>query len=41
MAQDEARVLKHGYVGTEHLLLGLLRVEEGVATRVLGRATRR
>jgi ATP-dependent Clp protease ATP-binding subunit ClpA len=35
LAQDEARVLKHGYIGTEHLLLGLLREEEGVAAQVL------
>ena len=35
LAQDEARRLRHGYVGTEHLLLGLLRDEEGVAARVL------
>jgi ATP-dependent Clp protease ATP-binding subunit ClpA len=34
-AQDEARVLKHNYIGTEHLLLGLLHEEEGVAARVL------
>ena len=35
-AQDEARALKHNYIGTEHLLLGLLREEESVAARVLG-----
>ncbi len=34
-AQEEARALKHNYIGTEHLLLGLLREEEGVAARVL------
>jgi ATP-dependent Clp protease ATP-binding subunit ClpC len=34
-AQDEARVLNHNYIGTEHLLLGLLREEEGLAARVL------
>jgi hypothetical protein len=34
-AQEEARRLKHDYVGTEHLLLGLLREEEGRAARVL------
>ncbi|MFY9427888.1 MAG: ATP-dependent Clp protease ATP-binding subunit [bacterium] len=32
---DEARQLGHNYVGTEHLLLGLIREEEGVAARVL------
>jgi ATP-dependent Clp protease ATP-binding subunit ClpA len=36
LAQDEARGLKHNYIGTEHLLLGLLREEEGLAARVLG-----
>jgi ATP-dependent Clp protease ATP-binding subunit ClpC len=36
LAQDESRTLKHNYVGTEHLLLGLLREDEGVAARVLG-----
>jgi ATP-dependent Clp protease ATP-binding subunit ClpC len=35
LAQDEARALKHNYIGTEHLLLGLLREEEGPAARVL------
>src|SRR5687767_3699777 len=35
VAQDEARALKHDYIGTEHLLLGLLREEEGLAARVL------
>jgi ClpA/ClpB-like protein len=35
LAQEEARSLKHDYIGTEHLLLGLLRVEEGMAARVL------
>ena len=34
-AQDEARALKHNYIGTEHILLGLLREEEGLAARVL------
>ena len=34
-AQDEARGLRHDYLGTEHLLLGVLRVEEGCAARVL------
>src|SRR5207253_7748519 len=35
LAQEEARALKHNYIGTEHLLLGLLREEKGVAARVL------
>src|SRR5688572_31497914 len=34
-AIEEARNLNHNYVGTEHLLLGLLREEEGVAAQVL------
>jgi hypothetical protein len=34
-AQDEARSLGHNYLGTEHLLLGLLREREGLAARVL------
>src|SRR5438128_3388442 len=36
LAQDEARALRHNYIGTEHLLLGLIREEEGLAARVLG-----
>ena len=35
LAQDEARALKHNRIGTEHLLLGLLRDEEGIAARAL------
>src|ERR1700675_2295674 len=35
LAQDEARRLNHNYIGTEHILLGLLREEEGLAARVL------
>jgi ATP-dependent Clp protease ATP-binding subunit ClpC len=35
LAQEEARQLKHNYIGTEHILLGLLREEEGLAARVL------
>jgi ATP-dependent Clp protease ATP-binding subunit ClpC len=35
LAQDEARSLRHNFIGTEHLLLGLLREEEGIAARVL------
>jgi ATP-dependent Clp protease ATP-binding subunit ClpC len=34
-AQDEARSLNHNYIGTEHLLLGLLREQNGLAARVL------
>jgi ATP-dependent Clp protease ATP-binding subunit ClpC len=35
LAEDEARALKHNYIGTEHVLLGLLREEEGDAAHVL------
>jgi ATP-dependent Clp protease ATP-binding subunit ClpC len=35
LAQDEARSLNHDYIGTEHILLGLLREEQGLAARVL------
>ena len=35
LAQEEARGLKHDHIGTEHILLGLLREEEGLAGRVL------
>jgi ATP-dependent Clp protease ATP-binding subunit ClpC len=35
LAQDEARALRHNYLGTEHLLLALLREEECTAARAL------
>jgi ATP-dependent Clp protease ATP-binding subunit ClpC len=35
LAQEEARLLNHGYIGTEHILLGLLAEREGVAARAL------
>src|SRR5205809_5151005 len=35
LAQEEARTLNHNYIGTEHLLLGLVREGEGVAAKVL------
>ncbi len=35
LAADEARRMKHNYIGTEHLLLALLREKDGVAARVL------
>jgi ATP-dependent Clp protease ATP-binding subunit ClpC len=38
LAMSEARELNHSYVGTEHLLLGLLREEKGIAAQVLGDA---
>ena len=37
LANKEAKSLNHSYVGTEHLLLGLLREGEGIAARVLQR----
>src|SRR5258708_4105860 len=36
-AQEEAQRFQHNYIGTEHLLLGLIREESGVAGRVLQR----
>ena len=35
LAQDEARLLKHNYIGTEHILLGPVRENEGVAAPIL------
>src|SRR5215216_4617307 len=37
MARDEAHRLHHEYIGTEHILLGLLREEEGIAAAVFER----
>jgi len=37
LAREEAHGLNHNYIGTEHLLLGLLRESDGVAARVLRR----
>ncbi len=39
LAMAEARELNHSYVGTEHLLLGLLREEKGIAAQVLSEAS--
>ena len=36
LAQEEARELHHPFIGTEHLLLGLLREHDGIAAQVLG-----
>jgi ATP-dependent Clp protease ATP-binding subunit ClpC len=36
LAQEEARLLNHNYIGTEHILLGLIQEGEGVAAKVLG-----
>jgi ATP-dependent Clp protease ATP-binding subunit ClpC len=35
LAQEEARLLNHNYIGTEHILLGLIHEQNGVAARVL------
>jgi ATP-dependent Clp protease ATP-binding subunit ClpA len=35
LAQEEARALSHNYIGTEHILLGLLREDQGIAARAL------
>ncbi len=35
LSQEEARLLNHNYIGTEHILLGLIREGEGVAARAL------
>ena len=35
LAQEEAQHLNHSYIGTEHILLGLLREDDGVAAKVL------
>ena len=35
LAQEESRLLRHNYIGTEHVLLGLLREEEGLAAQAL------
>ena len=35
LAQEEARMLDHNYIGTEHLLLGLIHEGEGVAARAI------
>jgi hypothetical protein len=36
LAQEEARFLEHNFIGTEHLLLGLVREADGVAAKALG-----
>jgi ATP-dependent Clp protease ATP-binding subunit ClpC len=38
LAQEEARVLNHSYIGTEHILLGLIHEGEGVAAKALERS---
>ena len=35
LAQDEARLLNHNYIGTEHILLGLIHEGEGVGAKAL------
>ena len=36
LAQEEAQRFNHNYIGTEHILLGLVRETDGVAAKVLG-----
>jgi ATP-dependent Clp protease ATP-binding subunit ClpC len=36
LAQEEARMLNHNYIGTEHILLGLIHEGEGIAAKALG-----
>jgi ATP-dependent Clp protease ATP-binding subunit ClpC len=38
LAQEEARMLNHNYIGTEHILLGLIHDSRGLAARALGSA---
>ena len=40
LAQEEAERMNHNYIGTEHLLLGLMKEEGGVAAQVLAPAER-
>jgi ATP-dependent Clp protease ATP-binding subunit ClpA len=40
LAQEEARLLNHNSIGTEHVLLGLIREREGVAATALESPTR-
>jgi ATP-dependent Clp protease ATP-binding subunit ClpC len=35
LAQEEARLLNHNFIGTEHILLGLVREDDGVAAKAL------
>ncbi len=37
LSQEEARLLNHNYIGTEHVLLGLIHEDSGIAARALGR----
>jgi ATP-dependent Clp protease ATP-binding subunit ClpA len=36
LSQEEARLLEHNYIGSEHVLLGLLKEDKGIAARALG-----
>ena len=36
LAQEEARLLNHNFIGTEHILVGLIHEGEGVAAKALG-----
>jgi ATP-dependent Clp protease ATP-binding subunit ClpC len=35
LAQEEARLLGHNFIGTEHLLLGMIKEQDGIAARAL------
>jgi ATP-dependent Clp protease ATP-binding subunit ClpC len=39
LAQEEARLLNHSFIGTEHILLGLIHEGDGVAATALGELT--
>jgi hypothetical protein len=38
LAQEEARLMNHSFIGTEHILLGLIDVEDGIAAQALRRS---
>ena len=40
LAQEEAQRFNHNYIGTEHILLGLVKESDGAAPRILIRSTR-
>jgi ATP-dependent Clp protease ATP-binding subunit ClpC len=40
LAQEEARLLNHSFIGTEHILLALIHEDEGVAAKALKSARR-
>ena len=38
LAQEESRMLDHHYIGTEHILLGLIHERDGIAAQAIGSA---